>query len=54
MLLLPHFDVLRATPHALLIARQRANRERASLFGGVGSYALIDFRIALENDFEYA
>src|SRR6266508_3015761 len=54
MLWLPHFDVLRATPHALLIARQRANRERASLFGGVGSHALVNVRIALEDDFEDA
>src|SRR5262245_32757874 len=52
--LLPHFDVLRATPYTLLIARKRANRERASLFGGVGAHALINFRIALKNDFEDA
>src|SRR5262245_50278138 len=53
-LLVRHFDVLRATPHALLIARQAANRERASLFGGVGANALINVRVALEDYFEYA
>src|SRR5262245_66272142 len=53
-LLVRHFDVLRATPHALLIARQGANRERASLFGGVGANALINIRVALEDYFEYA
>src|SRR5262249_2698126 len=50
--LLPHFDVLRAPPHALLIARQRANRKRATLFGGVSANAFINEWIALKNDFE--
>jgi len=41
-------------PHALLVARQRSNRERAAFACGIGAQAFVNQRVARKDDLEDA